>query len=227
MVFVDRQSKYPGRWTMVKEDGTSEVITLVRNDEPIVEGTPMNADTLNELSTVAGALNAKEAAMQSAAEALESKTSAANSAAAAASSASAAKESEQTSKEYLEQVKTISTGAQGWYTTPDALRSAVPVGEDGWWAVIGSTDTIWTWDSDTGAWVDTQKETDFSDFYSIQQVDEKLAKKSNVDHTHLYAGSDTAGGTANSVNGFTFSTTTTDPGAGGSLTTNTILLVYE
>lgn len=50
MVFVDRKAKYPGRWTMKKSDGTSEVVTLVRNDEPIVEGTPMNAATLNELS---------------------------------------------------------------------------------------------------------------------------------------------------------------------------------
>lgn len=50
MQFIDRKAKYPGRWTMKKSDGTSEVVTLVRNDEPIVEGTPMNAATLNELS---------------------------------------------------------------------------------------------------------------------------------------------------------------------------------
>lgn len=49
MQFIDRQAKYPGRWTMKKPDGTSEVVTLVRNDEPIVEGTPMNADTFNSL----------------------------------------------------------------------------------------------------------------------------------------------------------------------------------
>ena len=36
MVFEDRVAKYPGRWTMVKKDGTSEVVTLVRNDEPSV-----------------------------------------------------------------------------------------------------------------------------------------------------------------------------------------------
>lgn len=45
-----------------KSDGTSEVITLVRNDEPIVEGTPMNAETLNALSDVAGADIARIAA---------------------------------------------------------------------------------------------------------------------------------------------------------------------
>lgn len=49
MRFIDRQAKYPGRWTMKKSNGTSEVVTLVRNDEPIVEGTPMNANTFNSL----------------------------------------------------------------------------------------------------------------------------------------------------------------------------------
>lgn len=55
MQFIDRKAKYPGRWTMKKSDGTSEVVTLVRNDEPEVEGTPMNAETMNTLSDVAGA----------------------------------------------------------------------------------------------------------------------------------------------------------------------------
>ena len=62
MVFVDRKAKYPGRWTMKKSDGTSEIVTLVRNDEPEVEGTPMNAETLNTLSDVAGADIARIAA---------------------------------------------------------------------------------------------------------------------------------------------------------------------
>lgn len=62
MHFVDRKAKYPGRWTMMKSDGTSEIITLIRNDEPVVDGTPMNADTLNTLSDVAGADIAREKA---------------------------------------------------------------------------------------------------------------------------------------------------------------------
>lgn len=66
MVFEDRVAKYPGRWTMVKSDGTSEIVTLIRNDEPTKEGTPINAATLNELSTVAGAINAKEEAVSAA-----------------------------------------------------------------------------------------------------------------------------------------------------------------
>lgn len=100
MHFVDRKAKYPGRWTMKKSDGTSEIITLIRNDEPVAEGTPMNADTLNTLSDVAGADIAKEKAEAAATVASTAKDAAelaANSATAsrdaAASSAEEAKKS--------------------------------------------------------------------------------------------------------------------------------------
>ena len=199
MVFEDRVAKYPGRWTMVKSDGTSEIVTLIRNDEPTKEGTPINAATLNELSTVAGAINAKDEAVAAAqtatserAKAEQAATNAANevkadlkeysdnaasSAAAAATSESNAKTSEtesaknlQGTKEYFEQVRTITIGAQGWYATPEALKTAVPVGENGWWAVVGTTDTIWVWDGDTGAWVDTRKEVDLSNYLTQDQI---------------------------------------------------------
>lgn len=199
MVFEDRISKYPGRWTLVREDGSSEVVTLVRNDEPIKDGTPINASTLNELSTVAGAINAKEEAVSAANSAAEERAkaeqaaknaakdvsaivkadseNAALSAAAAKTSETNSKRSEsqsaiylQGTKEYFEQVRTITIGAQGWYATPEALKAAVPIGENGWWAVVGTTDTIWTWDGDTGAWVDTRKEVDLSDYLTQDQI---------------------------------------------------------
>ena len=72
MHFVDRKAKYPGRWTMMKSDGALEIITLIRNDEPVVDGTPMNADTLNTLSDVAGADIAREKAEAAAEEAKKS-----------------------------------------------------------------------------------------------------------------------------------------------------------
>ena len=177
MVFEDRVAKYPGRWTMVKSDGTSEVVTLVRNDEPTVEGTPINAATLNELSTVAGAINAKEESILAAQAAASEKAKAEQAATNAAENEKKAKASEtesaknlQGTKEYFEQVRTITIGAQGWYATPEALTAAVPVGENGWWAVVGTTDTIWTWDCDTGTWVDTRKEVDLSDYLTQDQI---------------------------------------------------------
>ena len=90
MVFEDRVAKYPGRWTMVKSDGTSEIVTLIRNDEPTKEGTPINAATLNELSTVAGAINAKEEAVSAASRANFSATSAVQSAQSASTDAKSA-----------------------------------------------------------------------------------------------------------------------------------------
>ena len=203
MVFEDRISKYPGRWTLVRKDGSSEVVTLVRNDEPIKDGTPINASTLNELSTVAGAINAKEEAVSAANSAAEERAkaeqaaknaakdvsaivkadseNAALSAAAAKTSETNSKRSEsqsatylQGTKEYFEQVRTITIGAQGWYATPEALKAAVPVGENGWWAVVGTTDTIWTWDNDTKSWKDSIQKADLSDYYTKAQADAKF-----------------------------------------------------
>lgn len=203
MVFENRISKYPGRWTLVREDGSSEIVTLVRNDEPIKDGTPINASTLNELSTVAGAINAKEEAVSAANSAAEERAKAEQAAKNAAKdvsaivkadsenaalSAAAAKTSEinskrsesqsatylQGTKEYFEQVRTITIGAQGWYSTPEALKAAVPVGENGWWAVVGTTDTIWTWDNDTKSWKDSIQKVDLSDYYTKAQADAKF-----------------------------------------------------
>lgn len=182
MVFEDRVAKYPGRWTMVKKDGTSEVVTLVRNDEPSVEGTPINASTLNELSTVAGALNAAEEAKESAAQSSASEKAAATSQAAAKASETESAKNLQGTKEYFEQVRTITIGAQGWYATPEALKTAVSVGENGWWAVVGTTDTIWTWDSDTGVWKDSVQKADLSDYYTREQVNSLLEAQKLADH---------------------------------------------
>nr|DAI91239.1 MAG TPA: minor tail protein [Caudoviricetes sp.] len=86
-----------------------------------------------------------------------------------------------------------------------------------------------SWDSVTG------KPTTFAPsshnhddrYYTESEMDMKLGGKANSNHTHNYAGSSSAGGTANSVNGFTFGAQTSDPGANSSLTTNKFLFVYE
>lgn len=111
MVFVDRKAKYPGRWTMKKSDGTSEVITLVRNDEPEVEGTPMNAETLNTLSDVAGADVARIQAEAAREAAAGSATAAAGSASAAEESKTAAATSESNAAKHEEAAKKYSDEA--------------------------------------------------------------------------------------------------------------------
>ena len=49
MVFEDRISVYPGRYTMTDENGNVTTVILERADEPTVEGTPLNADTFNSM----------------------------------------------------------------------------------------------------------------------------------------------------------------------------------
>lgn len=113
---------------------------------------------------------AKETAVQKATAAAGSASNAAESEKNAKASETESAKNLQGTKEYFEQVRTITIGAQGWYATPEALKTAVPVGENGWWAVVGTTDTIWTWDGDTGAWVDTRKEVDLSDYLTQAQI---------------------------------------------------------
>lgn len=43
----------------------------------------------------------------------------------------------------------------GWVATPEQLRSMYPNASDGWYAIVGSTDTIWVWDTDTNDWKNT------------------------------------------------------------------------
>lgn len=43
----------------------------------------------------------------------------------------------------------------GWIANPEQLNTLYPTGEDGMFAIVGTTDTIWVWDSDTKSWLDT------------------------------------------------------------------------
>ena len=183
------------------EDNASQSAASAASSATAAGQSETAAKSAAETATAqAEAAASSESRVEATTKAAESAASAAlESQKAAAASATSAKASETVSKEYLDQVKTITLGAQGWYETPDTLAKAVPIGENGWWAVVGSTDTIWVWDSDTSAWKDTFTATELGDYYTREQVDGKLAGKSDTGHTHLYAGSDIAGGKANSA----------------------------
>lgn len=92
---------------MMKSDGTSEIITLIRNDEPVVDGTPMNADTLNTLSDVAGADIAREKAEAAATVASTAKDAAELAANSSEESKDAAAKSESAAKQYADNAAAI------------------------------------------------------------------------------------------------------------------------
>ncbi len=43
----------------------------------------------------------------------------------------------------------------GYFANPTALEAAYPVGFPGAFAAVGSTETIWIWDEDTMAWINS------------------------------------------------------------------------
>lgn len=77
----------------------------------------------------------------------------------------------------ISNLKTKAAHDKGFFATPDALKEAVPTGVDGDYAIIGTTDTIWMWDSDTQAWVDSHKATDLSNYYTKGETDNLLSQK--------------------------------------------------
>ena len=48
-VFVDRESAYPNRYLVTPDNGSPYYALLVRADEPVTPGTPLNAETFNNL----------------------------------------------------------------------------------------------------------------------------------------------------------------------------------
>ena len=78
-------------------------------------------------------------------------------------------------KYYAALAQQVSQGAVGWYPNYKALYAAHDTGYDGNWAIVGDTDTIWVWDSDTGKWHDTYESSKLANYYDKTQIDAMLA----------------------------------------------------
>jgi hypothetical protein len=97
-------------------------------------------------------------------------------------------------KYYAAMAQQVSQGAVGWYPNYEALYAAHDTGYDGNWAIVGDTDTIWVWDSDTGVWKDTGESSKFANYYDKTQIDALLtAMKSKLKTVTVPAESWTAG----------------------------------
>lgn len=46
---------------------------------------------------------------------------------------------------------------KGYFADLEALQEAYPTAEAGDWAIVGSTDTVWIWDTDNSEWVDSDQ----------------------------------------------------------------------
>ena len=78
-------------------------------------------------------------------------------------------------KYYAQIAQQVAQGGVGYYETPEALRAAHPTGQAGNWAIVGSTDTIWIWDTDTNDWIDSHGNIDLSNYYTKTEADARFS----------------------------------------------------
>lgn len=146
-----------------------------------------------DVTDTAKIMKDNEAAIQSAYANMEAIKAAPANATAAAASAKEARswavgdtgtrpgEGMDNAKYYAALAQQVSQGAVGFYATYEALYAAHEVGYDGNWAIVGDTDTIWVWDSDTGTWRDTGESSKFANYYDKTQIDTNYYDKTQID----------------------------------------------
>lgn len=199
--------------------GTSP-LQLVIQRNPVQEGDledTSEAQTLADLASQAAAsanaaadsariVQENKDAIQSANANMEAIKAAPANATAAAASAKAARswavgdtasrpgEGMDNAKYYAALAQQVSQGAVGWYPNYEALYAAHDTGYDGNWAIVGDTDTIWVWDSNTGVWKDTGESSKFANYYDKEQIDALLtAMKSKLKTVTVAASAWTTG----------------------------------
>ena len=186
--------------------------TVIIDENPVPESAIESTDEFLTIQQLAAQVQAaakivsdNEAAIQAVADNVDSIQQAPTAAANAAASATLAeswavggtgtREGENTNNAqyWCNQAQTIAQGALGWYESESALQAAHPTGQNGQWAIIGTTDTIWTWDEDTGAWVDTGAQIDLSNYYTKAQTDAQIKTAMSNTGTLVYGSSVTTG----------------------------------
>lgn len=127
-------------------------------------------------------------------------------------------------KYYAEQAQQVSQGALGYYETGEALEAAHPTGQPGNWAIVGSTDTIWVWDTESSGWLDTSQNMNLSDYYTKTQSDARYSRAVpyiiTVPTTGWTTGSLTWGGT-------TYTRTCTVTAADATASPTSVTMAYE
>lgn len=187
---------------VLTEDGTASTASLRldidRNPVPMTKITSSDEyktlrEILDEVTKSAQIVKDNQDAIQSAYENLAAIEAAPANATAAAASAKEARswavgdtasrpgEGMDNAKYYAALAQQVSQGAVGWYPNYEALYAAHDTGYDGNWAIVGDTDTIWVWDSDTGVWKDTGESSKFANYYDKTQIDSNFYGKTQID----------------------------------------------
>lgn len=180
--------------------------------------------------------NSADASAKSASDANTSKNAAATSAQQSANNVTLSKswavggtgtrvdEDNNNAKYFCEQAQTIAQGALGYYKTPEELRKYHPVAKVGYWAIVGSTDTVWVWDDTTNDWIDSFKKTDMSDYYTKSQTEAIIDHKYNaIFNVNNWTSSQVTSG-GSTVTQYTQTAAFASISGGPAVTTNSIVM---
>ena len=107
-------------------------------------------------------------------------------------------------EKYAAMAQQVSQGAVGFYQTESALKQAHPTGVDGNWAIVGDTDSIWVWDGDSRAWLDTKTNIKLSDYYTKTESDSRYLGKQDKAQSAAVADSAATATNAQQLNGHTW-----------------------
>ena len=126
------------------------------------------------------AANSATNAGQSEANALASETNAANSATlskswAVGGTGTRTNEDFDNAKYYVQQAQVAAKGALGYYPTPERLREEHPTSSVGYWAIVGSTDSIWVWSKTKNDWSDATYLTNYYTRTETNEITSKIA----------------------------------------------------
>ncbi len=154
-------------------ESTNEFKTIQELAAEVEAAAKVVTDNLDAINAVSENIEAIKNAPQQAQNAANSATLAQSWAA----GGTGTREGEDTdnAKYYAQIAQQVAQGGVGYYETPDALRAAHPTGQAGNWAIVGSTDTIWVWDTDTGDWVDSHGNIDLSNYYTKTEADARFS----------------------------------------------------
>lgn len=158
-------------------ESTDEFKTIQEILEEVEAASKIVTDNLDAINAVSENIEAIKNAPQQAQNAANSATLAQS----WAVGGTGTREGEDTdnAKYYAQIAQQVAQGGVGYYETPDALRAAHPTGQAGNWAIVGSTDTIWVWDTDTGDWVDSHGNIDLSNYYTKTEANARFSAMSS------------------------------------------------
>ena len=78
-------------------------------------------------------------------------------------------------KYYAQQAQVAAKGTLGYYPTPERLREEHPTSSVGYWAIVGSTDSIWVWSETKNDWSDATYLTNYYTRTETNEITSKIA----------------------------------------------------